>query len=83
MGQVEDEGKLLLNSAFLLSSLRWRLVVGDPPPPSSFSLLHPVLTSSPLPPALAHKSAVVYENLQHSDVTLRADSSPYWSQPIT
>lgn len=32
MGQVEDEGKLLLNYAFLLSSLRWRLVVDDPPP---------------------------------------------------
>lgn len=31
MGQATDEGKLLLNSAFPLPSVRWRLTVTCPP----------------------------------------------------
>lgn len=46
-------------------------------------LLPPSQFATALPQALAHKSAVVYENLQHSDVTLRPGSSLYWPQLFT
>lgn len=48
-------------------------------PPFSVSFSPPV----PLPPALGHKSVVVYENLQHSHTSLRRGPGSYWPQLVT
>lgn len=82
MGQAADEGKLLLNSAFPPRWVRWRLTLTCPPPSlPPFSVSFSPLV--PLPPALGHKSVVVYENLQHSHTSLRRGPGSYWPQLVT
>lgn len=59
---------------------------GDLPIPSVSSQSLPLsLPPSPpsRPPALGHKSVVVYENLQHSNTTLRRGSASHWLQLVT
>lgn len=56
-----------------VACVRWRLAVTLLLRPSLFPtphLLHP--------PALPHKSAVVYENLQHRSPTLRLSPASHW-----
>lgn len=77
-GQVGMKG----NYCWTLPSFLCKMAPGGAPPPPLPSPSSSQLATA-LPQALAHKSAVVYENLQHSDLTLRPYSSLHWPQPFT